>query len=113
MKCPCEDEMYLCETPCNRDLCAYQQGYQDGGSDMEQAKQIIIDGLLEQIKVLEKKMISRPIELYAVEDCISGEIIFNARGGCYKEVADANDKISRLLKEHSDKSYKIVTYRLQ
>lgn len=28
----------------------YQQGYQDGGSDMEQAKQIIIDSLLKQIE---------------------------------------------------------------
>lgn len=91
----------------------YSDGYKQGATDMENAKQIIIDGLLEQIKVLEKKIISRPIELYAIEDCISGNIIFNARGGCYREVADANDKISRLLKEHNDKSYRIVTYRLQ
>lgn len=91
----------------------YNDGYKQGATDMKNAKQIIIDSLLEQIKVLEKQMISRPIELYAVEDCISGNIIFNARGGCYREVADANDKISRLLKEHNDKSYRIVTYRLQ
>lgn len=30
--------------------CGYQQGYKDGGSDMEQAKQIIIDCLLKQIE---------------------------------------------------------------
>lgn len=91
---------------------SYQLGYQQGASDMENAKQIIIDGLLKQIKDLEKQIINRPIELYAVEDCISGNIIFNARGGCYKEVADANDKISRLLKENPNNSYRIVTYRL-
>ena len=90
----------------------YDNGYAKGASDMENAKQIIIDGLLKQIKDLEKQIISRPIELYAVEDCISGNIIFNARGGCYKEVLDANDKISRLLKENPNNSYRIVTYRL-
>lgn len=33
MKCPCEDEMYLCETPCNRESCAYQQGKNDGRAE--------------------------------------------------------------------------------
>lgn len=91
----------------------YNKGYEQGATDMENAKQIVIDDLLEQIKVLKKQLITRPIELYAVEDCISGNIIFNSRGGCYRDVADANDKISRLLKEHNDKSYRIVTYKLQ
>lgn len=95
------------------DCLDFEKGYKQGASDMENAKQLIIDGLLKQIKSLEQKAISRPIELYAVEDCIGGNIIFNARGGCYREVDDASDKISRLLKEHNDKRYRIVTYRLQ
>lgn len=33
MKCPCEDEMYLCETPCNMESCAYQQGKNDGRAE--------------------------------------------------------------------------------
>lgn len=90
----------------------FSEGYEKGASDMEKAKQITIDSLLDQIKELKKQIINRPIELYAIEDCISGNIIFNARGGCYREAADASDKISRLLKENPDNSYRIVTYRL-
>lgn len=45
MKCPCEDEMYLCETPCNRESCAYQQGKNDGRADAirEYKNKLIID----------------------------------------------------------------------
>lgn len=55
--------------------------------------------------------IFRPTELYAVEDCISGRIIFNARGGCYKDVEDVADKIARLTKEN-DGTYRMVKYVL-
>lgn len=55
--------------------------------------------------------IFRPTELYAVEDCISGKIIFNARGGCYKDIADVTDKIARLTKENGG-TYRIVKYVL-
>jgi hypothetical protein len=55
--------------------------------------------------------IFRPTELYAVEDCISGKIIFNARGGCYKDVEDVADKIARLTKEN-DGTYRMVKYVL-
>ncbi len=55
--------------------------------------------------------IFRPTELYAVEDCVSGKIIFNARGGCYKEIADVTDKIARLTKENGG-TYRIVKYVL-
>lgn len=48
----------------------YENGYKQGATDMENAKQIIIDGLLHQIKELEKKIISRPQVLYAIEDKI-------------------------------------------
>ena len=53
----------------------------------------------------------RPTELYAVEDCISGRIIFNARGGCYKDISDVADKIKRLEKEN-DGTYRMVKYVL-
>ena len=79
---------------------------------MEKAKQVIIDGLLNHIEELEKKHINRPIELYAIEDCISGNIIFNARGGCYRDISDANRKVRRLMKEKGG-TFRVVTYRLQ
>lgn len=53
----------------------------------------------------------RPTELYAVEDCISGKIIFNARGGCYKDMADVTEKVARLTKDNGGK-YRIVKYVL-
>ena len=53
----------------------------------------------------------RPTELYAVEDCISGKIIFNARGGCYKDIAEVSDKLARLTKENGG-TYRIVKYVL-
>lgn len=53
----------------------------------------------------------RPTELYAVEDYVSGKIIFNARGGCYKDIADATNKIERLTKENGG-TYRIVKYVL-
>lgn len=55
--------------------------------------------------------IFRPTELYAVEDCISGMIFFNARGGCYKDVGDVADKIARLTKENGG-TYRMVKYVL-
>lgn len=53
----------------------------------------------------------RPTELYAVEDWITGKIIFNARGGCYKDIAEVSDKLKRLTKENGD-IYRIVKYVL-
>lgn len=55
--------------------------------------------------------IFRPTELYAVEDCISGKIIFNSRGGCYKDVENVADKIARLTKENGG-TYRMVKYML-
>ena len=63
------------------------------------------------IKALEQEYINRPTKLYAIEECISGNIIFNARGGCYKEYADAMSKVARLIEEDG-KSYRIVKYEL-
>lgn len=38
----------------------------------------------------------------------SGKIIFNARGGCYKHLDEAENKLSRI-----DGDCRIVTYKLQ
>ena len=53
----------------------------------------------------------RPTELYDIEECLSGKIFVNARGGCYKELADAESKIARLTKENNQ-HYRIVKYVL-
>ena len=58
---------------------------------------------------LRKEVEFRPKELYAIEHCPSGKIIFNARGGCYKHLDEAKTKLSKLGEE----SYRIVTYKLQ
>lgn len=43
----------------------YKQGYQDGGSDMEQAKQIIIDSLLKQIEQIRAEVIEECADKFA------------------------------------------------
>lgn len=53
----------------------------------------------------------RPTELYAIEDVNTGKIIFNARGGCYKQVSDALKKLAYLTARDSG-NYRIVVYRL-
>lgn len=53
----------------------------------------------------------RPTELYAVEDCISGRFIFNARGGCYKDMEGVTDKIKRLTQENGG-TYRMIKYVL-
>lgn len=53
----------------------------------------------------------RPTILYAVEDCINGNIIFNARGGCYKNEEDVLNKIEKLTKQTGG-TYRIVKYVL-
>lgn len=105
------DDLVAYDSNTSSNIRSYENGYKQGATDMENAKQIIIDGLLEQIKELEKKVISRPQVLYAIEDKIQGNIIFNARGGCYKDLTDAQDKIARLTKENGGR-YDIVEYHL-
>lgn len=72
------------------------------------------NSLDEDIRVILEEIptaIFRPTELYAVEDCISGKIIFNARGGCYKDIAEVTDKIARLTKENGG-TYRVIKYVL-
>ena len=62
---------------------------------------------LEEYKQLKALQIKRPTELYAIENMITGEIIFNARGGCYREKEAAKRKVKKL-----GTNYRIVKYRL-
>ena len=58
---------------------------------------------------LRKETEFRPTKLYAIEHIPTGHIIFNARGGCYKHLDEAETKLAKLREE----SYRIVTYKLQ
>lgn len=62
---------------------------------------------LEDYKQLKALQIKRPTELYAIENITTGEIIFNARGGCYREKEAAKRKVKEL-----GTNYRIVKYRL-
>lgn len=62
---------------------------------------------LEEYKQLKHLQVKRPIELYAIEDIATGEIIFNARGGCYRHIDEAKTKLRKL-----GDGYKIVKYKL-
>lgn len=62
---------------------------------------------LEEYKQLKALQIKRPTELYAIENITTGEIIFNARGGCYKHTDEAETKLRKL-----GNGYKIVKYKL-
>ena len=62
---------------------------------------------LEELKQLKALQIKRPTELYAIENMTTGEIIFNARGGCYRD----KEAVKRKVKELGA-NYKIVKYRL-
>ncbi len=62
---------------------------------------------LEDYKQLKALQIKRPTELYAIENMTTGEIIFNARGGCYRHIDEAKIKLRKL-----GNGYKIVKYKL-
>ena len=79
--------------------------YDLGCADIEQE----IAWLTDYRNRLRKEIEFRPTELYAIEHCPSGKIIFNARGGCYKHLDEAETKLAKLREE----SCRIVTYKLQ
>lgn len=62
---------------------------------------------LEEYKQLKALQIKSPTELYAIKDIATGEIIFNARGGCYRQI----DEVEKKLRKLGD-GYKIVKYKL-
>lgn len=67
-----------------------------------------IEWLTDYRNRLRKEIEFRPKELYAIEHIPTGHIIFNARGGCYKHLDEAENKLSR-----TDGDCRIVTYKLQ
>lgn len=73
-------------------------------ADIEQE----IEWLTDYRNRLSKEEEFRPTTLYAIEHVPSGKIIFNARGGCYKHLEDANAKLSKY-----DCNYRIIKYKLQ
>ena len=81
----------------NRNLCDLESEYEN--------TQLIT--WLEDYKQLKALQIKRPTELYAIENITTGEIIFNARGGCYREKEAAKRKVKKL-----GTNYRIVKYRL-
>ena len=54
---------------------------------------------LEEYKQLKALQMRRPTELYAIENITTGDIIFNARGGCYGEKEAAKRKVKKTWNE--------------
>lgn len=54
-------------------------------------------------------------EMYAIKELISGQTIWNARGGAYKEYKEVEEKLTSLQKlpQNKDKVFKIITYKLE
>ena len=53
------------------------------------------------------KLIDSPYVLYAIEEISTGKIIFNARGGCYKEPKD----VAKKLKKLGTDDHRIIVYK--
>lgn len=73
---------------------------------------ITLKNIIDSIPLQEDK----PTKLYAILDVKNNKIIFNARGGCYKNKDDAEKKRIRLINGNpssDDLSYKVVMYKLQ
>jgi hypothetical protein len=53
-------------------------------------------------------------EVYAIKDCITGEVIWNAHGCPYKFKVDAEKKIRQLqcLRQNQFKAYQLLTFKL-
>lgn len=53
-------------------------------------------------------------EVYAIKNCLTGEVIWNAHGCPYKYKDDVEKKVNRLkfMHENKDKAYQILTFKL-
>lgn len=71
----------------------------------------IITEIEEDDLIEEKTNDSSPSVLYAIKDERTGQIIFNARRGPYKDPIKAVDKLNKLKKGHPGR-YRIVKYVL-
>ncbi len=90
-----------------KDLEEMAKSYMSAGIPCDDIKQEI-EWLTDYRNRLRKEIEFRPKELYAIEHIPTGHIIFNARGGCYKHLDEAENKLSR-----TDGDCRIVTYKLQ
>ena len=52
-------------------------------------------------------MVDSPYILYAIEEISTGKVIFNARGGCYKEPKD----VAKKLKKLGTDDHRIIVYK--
>lgn len=52
-------------------------------------------------------MTDSPYILYAIEEISTGKVIFNARGGCYKEPKD----VAKKLKKLGTDDHRIIVYK--
>ncbi len=72
-------------------------------------KRALIDEAMKvAVNAVVATVVNRPETLYAIENVATGEIIFNARGGCYKTYADAEKKLNKM-----GAGYRIAEYRLK
>ena len=90
-----------------KDLEELVKSYMSAGIPCDDIEQEIA-WLTDYRNRLRKEIEYRPKELYAIEHIPTGHIIFNARGGCYKHLDEAENKLSRV-----DGDCRIVTYKLQ
>lgn len=54
-----------------------------------------LSNVVSEIKEEQLKRVQRPEVLYAVENINTGEILFNSRGGAYRNVLDAIKKMQK------------------
>ena len=51
-----------------------------------------------------------PDVLYTIRDVETGKVIWNARGGCYKNREDVIKKLKKLHKQRPDKHYRVICW---
>ena len=80
-------------------------------NEMEKLIEAIKDlsNVVNTIKAEQLRRVSRPEVLYAIENINTGNITFNARGGCYRNVFDAIEKMHKM----GQNEHRIVEYRLE
>lgn len=80
-------------------------------NEMEKLIEAIKDlsNVVNTIKAEQLRRVSRPEVLYAIENINTGNITFNACGGCYRNVFDAIEKMHKM----GQNEHRIVEYRLE
>lgn len=68
-----------------------------------------VSNVVNTIKAEQLRRVNRPEVLYAIENINTGNITFNARGGCYRNVFDAIEKMHKI----GQNEHRIVEYRLE